>query len=162
MVYQGKRIYTYGGRTYSVPAQKVGEHFEKLEEEFGAVTRENFLESATPEDSPFHKLFEWNNDKAANLYRLQQSNQIINAVCVKIETESGETREVNAFVNTEKRGNGEAKYINLQKCMEKEETRKTALENAKLELGWFRAKYKNYQWYLSIKEPIDQFLESAT
>lgn len=160
MVYQEKKHYVWGGRSYGVSAQKIGEHFEMLESKHGSVTRENFLDSATPEDSPFHKLFEWDDEKAAGLYRLQQSNQIINALCVKVETESGDTRKINAFVNRKNRDSQEAEYINIQRCMSTPETKDVALNNARLELKWFKNKYKAYQWYASLEQPIDAFLRA--
>ena len=158
MIYQPKHKYVWGGRAYSVSAQKVGEHLEMLEAQYGAVTRENFLESAAPEDSPFHKLFEWNDEKAAGLYRLQQSTQIINAVCIEVETDMGGIKKVDAYVNVKERGAEKAQYVNITTAMSQKDTRDTALKNAMLEMSWFRKKYESQKWYAQLKQPIEQFL----
>ena len=158
MVYEPKRIYSWGGRSYGVPAQKVGEHFEALEKEHGAVTRELFLQSAEPEDSPFHKLFEWDDERAANLYRLQQSNQVINSLCVEVRRKDGESQKVTAFVNVSVRNVEEARYVNIRSAMNDEEKRRNVLDDAKRELSWFVSKYEKYQWFDKLRPALDEFL----
>ena len=67
----------------------------KVEQEKG-LTAENLLEEAQRKDSPLHDLFEWDNDEAGKLYRLQQARVIINEVKVIIES-----KEYYAFENVQ-------------------------------------------------------------
>ena len=56
----------------------------------GRVTPESFLELATPEVSPLHHLFEWDDDVAAMEHRLHQARQIVRTVIyrrVRVEDE---------------------------------------------------------------------------
>lgn len=161
MVFQEKRIYSWNGPQRKVSAQKVGEHLEEIEQRDGTVTKEAFLESARPSDSPMHPLFEWNDKKAAEKWRLQQSNQIINCLLVEVVDESGdepEVRTLNAYVNIEKRGNGKASFINIRSAASNAETRDHVIDNALRDLRWIQRKYDDFLWFSSISASIDDFI----
>lgn len=66
-------------------AQKCGEEIEKAN-----FNIDTMLEFAKNEDSELHKLFEWNNDVAAERYRRLQAREIIGAIVIK-GTEKTET-----------------------------------------------------------------------
>ena len=53
---------------------------ERIENVYGALTPENILEASKTEGAYLHKLFTWDDQKAANLYRLQQARQILNNI----------------------------------------------------------------------------------
>jgi hypothetical protein len=56
----------------------------------GRVTPESFVELATPEDSPLHRFFEWNDAEAARQHRLHQARQIVRTVvfrAVRVQVE---------------------------------------------------------------------------
>lgn len=67
----------------------------RIEQEKG-LTAEALLDEASKKSSPLHDLFEWDNDEAGNLYRLQQARIIINEVKVIIES-----KEYYAFENVQ-------------------------------------------------------------
>ena len=76
MVYKPKNNYSWGdGWSPNLDANIVGGVVEKIEAEHGAVTKELLLEESRPEDSATHSIFEWDNDKAAESWRLQQAKQ---------------------------------------------------------------------------------------
>jgi len=61
---------------------------EQLKSE-GRATPDAFLTAAEPEDSPLHKFFEWDNDRAAHEHRLLQARQLVRTVVlrpVRVET----------------------------------------------------------------------------
>jgi hypothetical protein len=160
MVYQPKRHYSWGGRNQKVSAQLVGEHFEKLEAKYGAVTKENFLQSATPEDSPMHKLFEWDNEKAAGLYRLQQANVIINSIRVEVKTDDKEIKHINAYVNTEPSGNGNAQFISIHKAMSDTQTKEHVISEVIKDLNYIKSKYERFLWFADVVDTINKFIEN--
>ena len=84
------KIYEWANVNYSVPASVVGKTCEDLEKAFGKVTRENFLEAARDEDSPTHSLFEWDDVKAAEKYRVDQSGRILSNLRITIVDENDE------------------------------------------------------------------------
>lgn len=153
-------VYEYSwSYPYAVPAEKVGAHFEKLEAKFGAVTKENFLDSARSTKSEMHKLFEWDDKKAAEQHRLHQANMIINSLRVTIiENEETEPITVSAFVNTSKRK--DKTYIHIARAMGEQETRAAVLNDALRELSFFREKYKNLSELSGIIKTIDSLLAS--
>lgn len=162
MVFEHKKVYSWAGMERKVSAQKVGEHLEAIEQRDGAVTKESFLESARPIVSPMHPLFEWDDEKAAEKYRLQQSNQIINSLRIEVVNASGdeqEARYLSAYVNIENRGNGKAQFINIQSAMGQEETKDQVFANALRDLRWLQNKYGNFVWFAPIAEQIALFLD---
>ena len=54
----------------------------------GSLTASSVLDASRPKDAPLHQVFEWDNKKAAENYRLQQANTVIR--CVTIKHDSGE------------------------------------------------------------------------
>lgn len=61
---------------------------QKAETIFGKITAENVLKIASNEDSSLHGLFEWDDTKAGQQYRLQQARNVINNIEVKIITDN--------------------------------------------------------------------------
>lgn len=151
--------YSWGGRIYSVSAKEVGEHFEKLEKKYGEVTRDNFLASAYAKNSKMHKLFEWNDTKAANLYRLQQANQIINSLRVTVIDMDNNKHTAPAFVNVGVRGSGESKYISVVKAMKVDEQKNQVLEDARMDAARFKFKYGSLAELADVITAMDEFME---
>ena len=142
---------------YPVSADVVGKHFEKLKEEHGAVTRENFLDSARDENSPVHDIFEWDDSVAGEKYRLHQASTCICSLRVEVEDVSGEPITIRAYVNTDT--HGDAKFVAIHEAMENEDTKAKVLEDAKKYLKWFVDKYENLVELSKIVETINEFLE---
>lgn len=162
MVFQRK--YKYGTRSFNVPAPVVGEMFEDLEREYGAVTDRNFLDASRPEESPTHKLFEWDDEKAAESYRLHQSRCVINAVKVEVIVEENEPpKTVSAVVNiSEGVNDGTAKYVNVVAALSDENNRQIVLNRALRELNAFRHKYETLEELADVINAIGKVLGDET
>jgi hypothetical protein len=65
----------------------------------GSLTASSVLDASRPKDAPLHPVFEWDNKKAAENYRLQQANTVIR--CVTIKHDSGENVPVWQHVPSE-------------------------------------------------------------
>ena len=97
MVYQWK-IPDYS----SIPAQAVGEEIERCKNGTGFITPAAVVAKAERPESALHGCFEWNNDAAAEKYRLHQAGELLrNIVTVAVTARDGEERSfaVRAFVN---------------------------------------------------------------
>lgn len=151
-----KRKYSWDRRSYGVKPEVVGAVFERLEAEYGEVTPENLLKEAEPEDSPIHKLFEWNDEKAAALYRRGQSQKIILDLRVEVEAE-GEKFNVPAYVNVVS-GDARSSYQNVIRSFQVAETRDIILARAYNELETFRLKYAKFQTFARLIDEIDSVL----
>jgi len=73
----------------------------------GVLTPSGIIKEAKNPKSPLHSLFEWNNNRAAQLYRLTQARSVIRRANINIE------KPENKFVHIPnvKKGEGEYKSI---------------------------------------------------
>ncbi len=64
----------------------------------GRVTPESFLDAATPDESPLHRFFEWDDSRAAREHRLHQARQIVRTVIYRSVQLGRESRAVSLQV----------------------------------------------------------------
>lgn len=158
MVYE----YSWSGPQYAVSAEKVAKHLQKLEDEKGSVTREDFLESARSEESEMHKLFEWDDTVAAEKYRLRQATDIIHSIKITVVEEEKQPVRMNAFVipgYTEKQFGKKGGYINIRKATENVDTKDWLLQDARKNARWFMDKYRFIGELADVVKAIEGFLE---
>ena len=101
-------------------------------------------------------MFEWNDGKAAELYRLKQATDVITHIAIKVEGKPEEPYR--AYVNI-KLSDGQTesgRFINVQSAMENEETRKIVLSAALAEMKRFSDKYAKYRELSEVFEAIDK------
>lgn len=65
----------------------------------GVLTPAAVLAEAAAEDSPLHAVFEWDNDKAGEAYRLHQAATLIRRCKIIVETAPETYTRVRAFTN---------------------------------------------------------------
>lgn len=58
--------------------------FQRIEAREGAVTPHALLDASRPVDAPLHALFEWDNTKAAERWRLNQAQEIISSLRIVV------------------------------------------------------------------------------
>lgn len=135
MVYKWK-----SGARIKGDAQKSGELFEQLANTPDGLTARTLLDANIPESAPLHSDYEWNDEIAAEKWRLQQSNQFINSITVVMfeEKESEPVEQPRAFhITTEVH-----KYEPLTAIIQEPTKYKALLHNALAELSAFERKYK--------------------
>ena len=150
--------YSWSGPRQAVSAEKVAEHLRTLKEKYGTVTGETFLESARDESSEMHKLFEWDDTKAAEKWRVHQARMIICSIRVTIEEREEQPIVVRAFVQDRTE---EPTYVHVIDALSEEETRRQVLADARRDAEWFRRKYVDLQEVANIIEEIDRFVEEV-
>ena len=151
--------YKWVGRTFAVSADIVGKELEQLEMENGHIDPVDLVDAARPEDSVLHKLFEWDDTKAAELYRRNQAGNIIRSISVSIEESRVPEK---AFINIVPTDIGQKKtgiYVNLRDSMDSPEYREIILNNAKNEMRIFRSKYSHLAKLAKVIAAIDEALE---
>lgn len=72
------------------------EELQRLQSKYGSLTPEVIVNEAKSKKSPLHPIFEWDNDKAAANYRLQQARILLNNIQVTIITD-GEPRQIAVY-----------------------------------------------------------------
>lgn len=135
-----------------VPAQVAGEECERLDRSAAGLSPQTLLDASRDVAAPLHDEFEWNDEVAAEKYRLRQARSIIqNIVCATIHDE--EVIEERAFVSV--RPNPVSAYVSLQRALSNDEWKEHLLKTAKDELQVFRAKYGRISQLASVIEAID-------
>ena len=79
-------VYEWKIPKYRLPAQKAGEELERIERKHGVVTPRNVLEESRPGKAILHDLFEWNDSRAAERFRLVVSRifrTLVRRLCCK-------------------------------------------------------------------------------
>ena len=162
------------GYSYKVSATTVGKALESIEQREGTVTAKSFLEYSRSEDAETHSMFEWDDSKAAEKYRLSQSGNIINQLAVEIvyaenteptelsvnlEGEVQRKQVVSAYLNiAPKSTKASASFVNLFDALGDDERKKQVLANAKGELTAFKRKYGTFRELAAIIFEIDKFI----
>ena len=153
-------VYQWKIDKYPVPAQVAGEEIERIRANSGKeyIEAEDLLEASRENNAPLHSCFEWNDDLAAEKYRLWQARQIIINITVVIET-ANTVPHVRAFVSVADSCD-KGKFIQIQKALENNEYRAQILKNALAELQTFKHKYSVYSELSKVFEAIDGFADS--
>lgn len=100
------------------------------------ATPAQIVEKAKDGKTELHKCFEWDNDKAAEKYRLEQARTVVHQL-VYVEPQKPELPPIRVLFKTDKNDGYKPTVLILQK---KEEYQKL-LQRAMAELSAFKAKY---------------------
>ena len=80
----------------------------------GGITPDLVIKAAEDPNNVLHHLFEWDNSKAGNAYRVDQARQIITSVKINIVTESRTISAV-SYVRDPRLSNDQQGYISVAK-----------------------------------------------
>lgn len=116
---------------HEVNPKEVGDILASL----GKFTSRDIVEFARPKNSPLHKYFEWDNDKAAEAYRLTQARHLV----LSIEVEEG-VRAFESVVVDSKR-----MYVSHRDVISSGDLVAQVLQSALNELLYWRAKNERYK-----------------
>jgi hypothetical protein len=86
----------------------------------GRLTPDNVVDAAEDEASPLHQCFEWDNDAAAHMFRVEQARHLIRSVRVDVTT-SHHTVRVPAFVHDPECERGEQGYVSIRQLSSDED-----------------------------------------
>ena len=123
------------GSRIKVPACVAGEVCEVLRVTVG-LTPENLVAASEPEDAPLHDAFEWDNEKAAEQYRLQQGRHIIASIVVR-PIPSDPNVVTRLYVHTEPHT-----YEHIDVVLKDSNSREILLRQAKADWKIFERKYR--------------------
>lgn len=91
-----KEFYAASGSRFSkTDADVIGPALQELAQK-GAVTGQDVVDLARSDNSPLHRYFEWDDKKAANMYRVDQARHMLRSIKVKYE-EAGAEKVTRAF-----------------------------------------------------------------
>jgi len=72
------------------------QELQRIQNTYGSITPEVLVDEAKNEDSPLHPMFEWDDSRAAENYRLQQARTLLNNIRVTIITD-GEPKNISVY-----------------------------------------------------------------
>lgn len=108
MVYQWAK-----GSRLKANAQEVGEELEAIQ---GSLTPERIVDEARDDSLELHKCFEWDDEEAAEKYRITQARDVLRFISivttVKEEGKESETVVVRAYENVKTKDN-DREYVEL-------------------------------------------------
>lgn len=129
---------------YNMPvkAQVAGEEIERIEAKHGAVTPQILVDESKDDTAVLHKLFEWDDEKAAEKYRLSQAGNIIRNLTVTVaDIKTNKPVTVRAYVSTQSEHDEKSFYISTGRAFKVPETREAVIAQALRELREFQRKY---------------------
>ena len=132
------------------PAKAVTVAIAQLLARDGCVSPKSLLSLASQADHPLHKHFTWNDQEAAENFRLLQANQMIRSVRVDGQLTTGEPVRVRALLPV-----GDGLYRPVSEVMCDATQRARALKRARSELEAFKAKYSHLEELGQIIERIE-------
>jgi hypothetical protein len=151
------------GARYRAKAQVVGERIEAIRETLGGeLTPTDVVADATDTTSPLHPLFEWDNAKAAENYRIDQARDIIGSVMVVYaeDVTGAPTEPVRAFASVPSAA-GTPVYTGTLDALRSERNGPLVLAQAKRELDGWRRRYRSYQALAKAVQAVEGVLTTA-
>ena len=152
-------VYQWKGRKYAVSADIVGKEVERIEKKQGEVTSKSLVDAARPEKSALHKLFEWDDAKAAEKFRIHEAGMILCALSI-VREDMPEPTVVRAYMNVADDADNPTRrtgsFVNTQDAFSDPEKRELILRVAVRELKEIRQKYETLTELAKVFEAIDQ------
>ena len=125
-----------GGKT---GAKLVGAALEELRQQNQVLTPQLVLEAAENPESPLHHYFTWDNDTAAEKYRLQEAAKIIRSIEVVVVSKSGKESQHRALYTTVQIGeDSPGVYVSAEDGLSDKQIRRALLKRAKREAALSR------------------------
>ena len=140
-------------------AQAVGQRLEQIRAQRDGITPEAVVADAQDGGSPLHPLFEWDDAKAAQSYRLTQAGHIIRCVTVQIEPAEHAAADqptiVRAFLPV-RRPDGAPVYESTARAMSDAEYRRQVLLAAHAELAAVARKHRELTELAEVVAAVDR------
>lgn len=127
---------------YKVTKQDVIDELKKLEQRDGVLMVSSVVEAARVENSALHGYFDWDDDRAAELWRREQARNLINHVKVTL---LGKERDGFHSVIVSIKGENVRGYVSAEKVATNEELRVQVIEAALKEIKNWQSKYRDLQ-----------------
>jgi hypothetical protein len=128
--------------------EAVGAELDRLATEHGGrITPRVVVDAARSVASPMHNVFEWDDVRAAELYREDQARHVLHSIRIlKREEGKRDVEILHAFVNlTEQVGDDKQRaYVPLARVLSDEDLLNQAVNNALAELRAFEDRYASF------------------
>lgn len=143
------------GSQAALDAQIAGEELERIRiENEGRLEAHDVVEVARSSNSPLHKAFEWNDERAAYAHRIEQAKYLIRSIEVRIEEPEAPARAVRAFVSVSEQD--ERSYTSIEDALSSPMLREQVLRRAWGELESWRERHAELVEFAKVFSAIDE------
>lgn len=118
------------------------QELKKLEIRDGLIDPKAVVREATPKDSPLHEAFEWEDNLAAEQWRLYQARSLVNSVSVEI---LGKKQDAFHSVVVEISGERTRGYVSTERMIRDEDLKAQVKAVAVKEIKYWQDKYKEIE-----------------
>lgn len=155
----------YAWKRGAIPVKPAtaAQELHRIAERDGDVSPAAVVKAATPKGAPLHPAFEWDNKKAAELYREDQARYLMRQLVVVYRDAGGEQQQTRAMVRLtvhelvedEDEPAGPMRYLPIQRVLADEGMTRDYIAQAREELRAFQSKYRDVQALASTVAAID-------
>lgn len=134
--------------------QAVGSELERIRVRHnGRLEPDWVVHAAKQSSNPLHDLFEWNDNVAAQAYRVDQARSVIRSIEVVVE-QAQQSKPVRAFVSVVREN--DRSYTSVVDAMADPDLRKQVLRTALSELEAWRKRYAELVELAQVFAAIDE------
>ncbi len=142
-------------------AQLIGQILEGLEDRDEMFKARKVLEHARDPRSPLHKYFEWDDNKAAEAYRLEQAGRLVAFVTIEVVDASGNKKRERAYHSitiSEADGSKKRGFMSIRRIKQESDLQEQLVQRALQTLRVWRDMYHRFQRFHELIVCIDQIL----
>lgn len=140
---------------FPIGAQIAAERLHKIRDKVGELTPRAVVDDAASPRSPLHPCFDWDDDSAADKYRLWQARKLMGSIVVAEFADAPVARETRAFVHVSAEVN---EYVPIEVAMTDEGMREEILAKARREIRLWKTRYAAYAEFADIVSAIDELV----
>ena len=141
-----------GSRKPRKLAEALGKTLDALRSRKGRFAARDVVRAARSKSSPIHSLFEWNNARAAEMFREEQARGYIRSLVVVVEGDDGGEIAVPVAVSF---GPGDG-YTATEVVMSSTQLRARLIQQALEEAEGWRARYRHLKELAAVFEAIER------
>lgn len=143
------------GAHVKIDAQAAGEEMEAVRKRHnGRLEPELLLDAARSTRSPLHDHFEWDDESAAEKYRVEQAGHLIRSLTVDVSNSNLETKPMRAFVSVEIEG--DRHYTSIETALSSDALRAQVLERAWRELRSWQERHAELLEFARVFAAIEE------
>jgi hypothetical protein len=139
--------------------KKIERELRRLEQRDGIITPPAIVEAARVKSSSLHRHFQWDDNKAAEEFRLWQARQLVGVVLYQRPPDGLQRVYTSVIVETTTNGDTEMvrAYVSTERCLHDPEMRQQVLQQAVAEIGRWAHKYRCFHELRTIVAVVDKF-----
>lgn len=146
------------GSRYSVDPQVAGEELNRIareaDSELPQLQPQIVVDESKPEEAPLHPVFEWDDELAANNYRVEQARNLVRAI--RIVDETGKQENPPVWVAVTIPETQERAYVETTKAWSQKDMRTEVLADAVKQLRGLQSRYRHLSELSEVFEAIDR------